>query len=409
VVKNFFDIETRNFNEIEIFENYSKSNCYISLKKNHSHIFNGFILNKKKIVMTICEVTFFRSSTSKKYVPRLTFEKCDMEYNTKTTKRRKVIVSFSRSIDGYENFWKMIGFLNRFKKIVDLGEFDRSFEVMDKNTYYKIYKNNNNSDKILELIKLAESANLTEHDIKNILSKNRKTSIDIFKRLLDEPGYVQKYRKQYSSEIKKPGDEAVFHHFLKENKWIIGLNVDIRFIRDLIPEENLGISNTNGKGSPIGDFIGISDYTLLIELKTPSTDIFTLIKKKSTSRANTWSFSDHFIDGVSQCLGQKFVWDKSHKNKDLVIDGKIKDQNIIRTIDPKFIFIIGNKKKEFHKENTSPDNIIKRDTFQLFRRNNRNLEIITYDELYERAYFIVYDKPVDDVIELPVFSDDVPF
>ena len=31
---------------------------------------------------------------------------------------------------------------------------------------------------------------------------------------------------------------------------------------------------------------------------------------------------------------------------------------------------------------------IKKKTFELFRRDSRNIEIITYDELYERAKFI---------------------
>ena len=32
---------------------------------------------------------------------------------------------------------------------------------------------------------------------------------------------------------------------------------------------------------------------------------------------------------------------------------------------------------------------VKLKTFELFRRDSRNVEIITYDELYERAKFIV--------------------
>ncbi len=32
---------------------------------------------------------------------------------------------------------------------------------------------------------------------------------------------------------------------------------------------------------------------------------------------------------------------------------------------------------------------IKQKTFELYRRDSRNVEILTYDELYERAYYIV--------------------
>jgi len=34
----------------------------------------------------------------------------------------------------------------------------------------------------------------------------------------------------------------------------------------------------------------------------------------------------------------------------------------------------------------------KRDTFESFRRNSRNIDIVTYDELYERASVIIHGK-----------------
>jgi hypothetical protein len=405
----YYDIEKQSLDNIGIYENYSKNNCYISLKSDHTKIYTGFIVNKKIRVMTICEVKFFRSGKSNKYVPRLIFEKCDSEYNIKSANKKKIIISFASSNDGYENFWKLIGFLNRFKSIVDLGEFDSSFEVMNKNTFYTIFKHKNKTEKLLEINKLMTDSNLTENDLKDIINDKRKSHLEVLRLLIHDTDFFEKYKIDNSVDITKLGAEAVFHHFLKSHDWMIGLNVDIKFIIDLISEGNLGISNTNGRGSPIVDFICISDYTFLVEIKTPNTLIFTK-SKKNTARTNTWSFSDHFIDGISQCLGQKSIWVQSHKNKDLVTDNKIINQNIYRTADPKFIFIIGNKNKEFPKDNTSPDNITKRDTFELFRRNNRNIEIITYDELYERAYYIVYNKPVDDAKKIPVITDDdVPF
>ena len=53
---------------------------------------------------------------------------------------------------------------------------------------------------------------------------------------------------------------------------------------------------------------------------------------------------------------------------------------------------MGNKQKELNLNNIQTENIIKRDTLERFKRNNRNVEILSFDELYERAYFIVYNK-----------------
>ena len=58
-------------------------------------------------------------------------------------------------------------------------------------------------------------------------------------------------------------------------------------------------------------------------------------------------------------------------------------------MDPKAILLIGNRNSEFpHDRNTA--NNVKSDTFERLRRDTRNVEILTYDELFERAYHIVY-------------------
>lgn len=47
------------------------------------------------------------------------------------------------------------------------------------------------------------------------------------------------------------------------------------------------------------------------------------------------------------------------------------------------------------------DNLIKSKIFEAFRRNNRNLDIITYDELFERAYHTIFsEKIVHDWFEV---------
>jgi hypothetical protein len=98
-------------------------------------------------------------------------------------------------------------------------------------------------------------------------------------------------------------------------------------------------------GSPKSDLIGISDYTTLIELKHPNTEIFKKIKT-SKSRANTWDFSNDFIEGISQCLGQKFAFDKTFAAKEFINSSDERlDKNKTKTIDPKTIFIIGNREK----------------------------------------------------------------
>lgn len=97
------------------------------------------------------------------------------------------------------------------------------------------------------------------------------------------------------------------------------------------------------------------------------------------------------IDAVSQILEQKASWQvkaEANAKKNYDANGELIDQ---RTVDPKSILIVGSDDQFSGKEN---ERDIKLRTFELFRRNSRNIEILTYDELYKRAKFIVgHSKP----------------
>jgi hypothetical protein len=141
------------------------------------------------------------------------------------------------------------------------------------------------------------------------------------------------------------------------------------------------------------DFLGVTNYTTLVELKTPDTPIFKA-QRGSHSRANTWEFSTEFISGISQCLGQKLAMDENYTVKPIVDEeGKIIPKDSVYNADIKVIFVVGCRYSQF-PHNGIVDNKTKSTTFEMFRRNNRNVEIITYDELFERAYHIVMAEKI---------------
>ena len=81
---------------------------------------------------------------------------------------------------------------------------------------------------------------------------------------------------------------------------------------------------------------------------------------------------------------------------------------------PKAFVVIGSL-REFATENNINEQ--KFSSFELFRRNISNPEIITFDELYERAKFIVQQSENESNLgkiektlgEPTFFDDDVPF
>jgi hypothetical protein len=382
---NLFDIESNDIERLVIKENYNKENCFIY---DGGIIIGGFIIIKKKKVQTILKVSFYKSKIDNKYIPRLEFRKEDTNGDITKSRGKDVIIKFS---DGEEAraFWKVIHFLQGFKDLVDLGDFHSKYQAVSFDSYLVDFKNKAQAEKLKELSSLTETVKLTNAEIKELLLPQRRNSVHwlyAFLKDLSKDGITafDAYRK--INNINENGDEAIWHHFLKNNEWIIGLNVDIKFIRDLLAKQKVGNENSKGSGSPEVDLLGISYFTTLIELKTSKTKIFKP-NKTTKSRANTWDFSEDFIEAYSQVLAQRS--EISEEKNIINDDGVILDTKLNRILDPKAILIIGCRNEEFpHLRKTMND--IKTDCFERIRRDSRNIEIITYDELFERAFHIVY-------------------
>ena len=373
-------------------------NCYLCDKEEKNY--KGFLLarSQKGEAYTICNVDFQYSRTYETYPPRITLRRTDANLQDKAVRKDLAFatVSFESGKDGYREFWRMIAFLAKFKELNLGGFFDR-YQVVTKQGVVDDLKKERLSDRMQKIAEYVEEAGLSDQDMAELLAmRARKQDVATFHQLLyDVDDARLKYRTENQVEIKGAGDEAIWHHFLKTRKWIFGLSLNLRFIEDLADEQSVGIADTENHGSAQVDLLGYSDYTVLIELKTPQTEIFTK-KKTQHARANTWSFSNEFIEGFSQCLAQKTDWEKSAGIKPLVKDGKSLDRGIIRTIDPQAIFIVGNKEREIPRDSDLVDVQTKRDTLERFMRNNRNVNIISFDELYRRACLIAQEEPLPE-------------
>jgi hypothetical protein len=158
-------------------------------------------------------------------------------------------------------------------------------------------------------------------------------------------------------------------------------------MRQFAREATVGGGGTDNRNRPIVDFLmTFTDYTVLVEIKTPATTIFT----RSTGRAGTWKFSSAFVDAVSQILEQKAEWTAfaqtgDHHSPDG--DGIL----AARTRNAKSILVIGSR-QEFLRSGNRRDEQVMKDTFELFRRETHSIEIVTFDELLERARFITRNR-----------------
>jgi hypothetical protein len=234
-----FDLTTRDLSEIEIKKSISK-NCYIT---DGTDYYNGFILCNKTDTQTVCEVAFYESSKSGLYIPRLTFSKTKTSTGEIKNSQNpaKVRIAFDGSEDGVEEFWKMIGFLSSFKDLVDLGEFKGNYKVVGIDEIVLKLKDLDEADRIKEIIEYASRSGVKLDDlVDTALHSKRKTALAEFKKMLDDEKCVEEYRTRNSKDISGTGSEAVWHHFLRENDWLLGLNLDIRFIADFTDEVSVG-------------------------------------------------------------------------------------------------------------------------------------------------------------------------
>ena len=121
--------------------------------------------------------------------------------------------------------------------------------------------------------------------------------------------------------------------------------------------------------------------TVFVEIKTPLKELVT------NYRPDTWAPSAELIGGVSQIQKTVATWMEDHSGE-LKIRDKDGDPTgeIVYSYKPKGILIIG-KFDQF--KNSFGINATKLQGFELFRHSVDNIEIITFDEFFERVKHVV--------------------
>ena len=258
---------------------------------------------------------------------------------------------------------------------------DNSLAVLDLETKKKIatlLSGEEGGEIVSDLLK---KGLITNQDLVN--TGYRKQQLEKFENMLYQNGL-----NNYKIEIKKPNtkDETAWQHFFMCNQWIFGYGLDYRFQGILQKEFHASNTNAAGKDGVIADFLlGDKRFTTFVELKLPTTELFS----SSKNRSNAWKLSEKLIDAYSQILEQKASGQiKIETTKELLDDFNTEISQ--RSYDSRTILIIGCWDQI--SSDVTGEKRIKEKTFELFRRDSRNVDIVTYDELYERATFIVCNE-----------------
>ncbi len=264
------------------------------------------------------------------------------------------------------------------------------------NFKWKIDFSHISDDQLDSLKKLISEWKVVDHKLVQSIIENgitdkdavamwyRKKQLEIFDKLLNDVWFIDEYKTNKSITWAK--EETVFQHFFQKNQRIFGYGLDYRFLEIIQKESTVAPSNIWWREQEFLDFLlWTRDFTVLVEIKKPSTNLFWSWQNRSWSR----SLSDKFIDAVWQILEYKASAQLFLENPNNCTNS---DWNYFfqKTFDPKSILIMW-RNRDFEWKNDLETKTKKR-TFELFRRDSRNIDIVTFDELYERAYFIVHNE-----------------
>ncbi len=245
----------------------------------------------------------------------------------------------------------------------------------------------------LELLQDALNNNVTTKDLINF--GYRKRQLEIFENLINDESFFSDFKEKLEKEFSKTvSREQVWQKFFEKNTWILGYGLDYIFNSELDSkklEQVTSGSNFNSGGKRTDALLkslGVVNSLCFCELKLNSDK---LLKQVTTAyRIESWQISDALAGAIAQVQRtiQKAIQDFRTKT-----EIKDKEDNLtgetLYLYNPKAFILIGDL-NEFNIDGKINEQ--KFSSFEMFRKNLRNIEIITYDELYERAFYICHNK-----------------
>ena len=227
-------------------------------------------------------------------------------------------------------------------------------------------------------------SDITKSDI--VALGYRKKQLELFDKLLNDA----KYFIEYKNQIKADKDESVWQKFFESNTWIFGYGLNFIFTTNIdgkkLEQVVKGFDfNSSGKRTDaLLKTRGIISALCFVEIKKHDTP---LIYNSKPYRADCWRISDELSGSISQL--QKTV-QKSIKALQTKIE--IRDNvgnptgEELFLYNPKSYVVVGSL-NEFKTDNGVNEE--KYSSFEIFRNSLKQPDVITFDEFYERAKYIV--------------------
>lgn len=235
-----------------------------------------------------------------------------------------------------------------------------------------------NQELVVEFVRSA----ITKSDL--VALGYRRAQIERFDKLLNDPDYFAYQRRDLQTTA-----EGLWQAFFEKNKWVFGYGLTYIALASLEGrklEQTVSGFDFSSKGKRADAFMktkGAIEALCFVEIKTHTTPLL----KTEAYRGGCWAPSDEVAGGVAQVQGtvELAIQRLTEKVEPSAHDGTPTGEQLF-AFHPRSFLVVGSLQELSSKHGV---NIEKYRSFELYRRSTLRPEIITFDELFHRARFIV--------------------
>ncbi|MEX1004141.1 MAG: Shedu immune nuclease family protein [Acidimicrobiia bacterium] len=213
----------------------------------------------------------------------------------------------------------------------------------------------------------------------------RRAQLERFNELMNDDGAFEAESAALKAEGRRSGNEATWQAFFEANTWIFGTGLAPQFLHAWDPERleqtvrGASVSGPGKKPDALMRTAGALSALALVEIKSHRT----LLIQGKEYRKGVWPPSDELAASIAQCHTTLDTATQALGRTLRQTDDEGYDSdNWALVCRPRSLLVIGSL-AQFERDGRP--NLEQFESFERFRRSLSDPEVITFDELYQRA------------------------
>ncbi|WP_219211911.1 Shedu immune nuclease family protein [Variovorax boronicumulans] len=236
-----------------------------------------------------------------------------------------------------------------------------------------------NQEVFLEALK----SEVTKNDI--VALGYRKKQLGVFSQLLSDPEFFDQCKRQKSIK----GDEPLWQAFFEKNPWVFGYGLSYFYVTGFEERkleqvvQGYDLLNRGKRADAVMKTKGIINSLCFVEIKHHNTKLL----ESDSYRPGCWAPSKEMGGAVAQVQATVAIaMHRLHGMQRMVdSDGNLTGEDVFN-FKPRAFIVIGSLNEFVGEHGVNQDKLR---SFELYRASLSGIDILTFDELYERSKFIV--------------------